>query len=344
MNNNAKNRVTVVGATGYAGLELIKILLHHPHVTISHLAVVAEEVGLCYSDLFPALKGLCDLICVAVDVDEIQHDSDVIFFCLPHTVSMKYIPDFLKGGQMLIDLSADYRLNTPEAYQAAYGIEHTDAGHLSDFVYGLPELNRNQIKTARAVANPGCFPTGIELALKPVLQARLIETTGIIVDSKTGISGGGRAPKPAFHFPECNENLTAYKVAAHQHEPEIEQELTRMAGSAVDIIFVPHLVPLTRGIFSTIYTKLNQPISQTELLTLYQNDYQDEPFVRILSNNQIPQLKNVAHTNFCDIGLKVLDNNLILLSAIDNLIKGASGQAIQNMNIMLDYPETTGLL
>lgn len=344
MKNNAKIRVSVVGATGYAGFELVKILLRHPYVTINRLAVIAEEVGLCYSDIFPALKGLCDLTCTSIDVQEIRHDSDVIFFCLPHTVSMNYVPDFMGNEKLLIDLSADYRLNSVELYQKAYGVAHTDSEHLPDFVYGLPEFNRAKIRSAKTIANPGCFPTGIELALKPVLQAGLIETTAIFVDSKTGISGAGRTPKPAYHFPECNENLTAYKVASHQHEPEIEQELTKIAGSPVDVIFVPHLVPLTRGIFSTIYTKLRQTISQTELLTLYQNDYQAEPFVRVLSNNQIPQLKNVANSNFCDIGLKVIGDHLILLSAIDNLIKGASGQAVQNMNIMLGYPETTGLL
>lgn len=344
MQSNVKIRVTVVGATGYAGYELVKILLRHPYVTLSRLAVVAEEVGLCYSDIFPALKGLCDLNCTSVNAVEIIRDSDVIFFCLPHTVSMRYMPDFLKNGKMLIDLSADYRLNTPAAYKAAYGLDHADAVHLNDFVYGLPEVNRATIKAAQAIANPGCFPTGIQLALIPVLKNSLIATETIFVDSKTGISGGGRAPKPAFHYPECNENLSAYKIGCHQHESEIEQELTKISGQAVDILFVPHLVPVTRGIFSTIYTKLNQSKSEAEIRQLYRDFYREEPFVRICEASSPPQIKNVAYSNFCDIGLKVIGDHLILLSAIDNLIKGASGQAVQNMNIMLNVPETIGLL
>jgi len=340
---NEPIRVSIVGASGYTGFELVKILLRHPQVKIAQLAV-HQNPGIPFSNLYPALKGQCDILCTPIDAPAICAESDVVFFGLPHTTGMAFMPDFLAAGKMIIDLSADYRLNTPEAFKAAYGLDHCDTAHLPDFIYGLPEINRSQIKIAQAVANPGCFPTGIQLALIPALKAGLIATDMIFVDSKTGISGGGKTPKPAFHYPECNENVSAYKIASHQHEPEIEQELTKVAGKPVDIIFVPHLVPITRGIFSTIFTQLNHPVSEAEIRQIYGDFYRNEPFVRVTDADFQPQIKNVANTNFCDIGLKVVGHRLILLSAIDNLIKGASGQAVQNMNIMLGYPETTGLL
>ncbi len=339
----AKIRVSVVGASGYTGYELVKIFTRHPQVEIKYLAV-RQNVGLRFSELYPALRGLCDIKCSAIDVDRIAADSDVIFFGLPHKTSMEIIPKFLASGKKLIDLSADYRLNSAELYKTAYAAEHLDAEHLAQFVYGLPEFNRKKIRSATAVANPGCFPTGVELALMPVLKAGLIRTDAILVDSKTGISGGGKTPKPAFHFPECNENLTAYKVGTHQHEPEMEQELSKMAGEPVDIVFVPHLVPLTRGIYSTIYTELKQPVTSSELQQLYEKFYATEPFVRVMENGKVPEIKHVAYTNFCDIGLKIINGRLILMSAIDNMIKGASGQAVQNMNIMMNLDETAGLL
>ena len=337
-----KIRVSVVGASGYTGFELVRILLKHPDVVITNLAV-RSDVGRPYSELFPALKGRCDLICSTIDVPKITDESDVIFFGLPHKTSMDIIPKFLDSGRKIIDLSADYRLNNEETYKYAYGIDHTDKGHLSEFVYGLPEFNRAKIRQTNTVANPGCFPTGIELALMPVLQTRWINTDSIIVDSKTGISGGGKTLKPAFHFPECNENMAAYKVASHQHEPEIEQELSKMAGKPVDIVFVPHLVPMTRGIYSTIYTELTGPVAIAELQDLYQKQYQNEPFVRVMDTGKIPEINHVTNTNFCDIGLVTSGSRLILISAIDNLIKGASGQAVQNMNVMMGLDETLGL-
>jgi N-acetyl-gamma-glutamyl-phosphate reductase len=340
---NKPIRVSIVGASGYTGFELVKILLRHPQVKIAKLAV-HQNPGAIFSNLYPSLKGLCDVTCSPIETASICAESDVVFFGLPHTTGMALMPDFLATGKKIIDLSADYRLNTPAAFKAAYGLDHCDAAHLTDFIYGLPEINRSKIKTAQAVANPGCFPTGIQLALVPAIKAGLIAPNMIFVDSKTGISGGGKTPKPAFHYPECNENVSAYKIASHQHEPEIEQELTKVAGQAVDIVFVPHLTPLTRGIFSTIYTQLIRPVSEAEIRQIYNDFYRNEPFVRITESDFQPQIKNVAYTNFCDIGLKVVGNCLILLSAIDNLIKGASGQAVQNMNIMLGYPETTGLL
>lgn len=338
-----KIRVSVVGASGYTGYELVKIFMKHHDMEIAHLAVRSQP-GIRFSELYPALKGLCDRRCSPIDVQSICNDSDVIFFGLPHKTSMEMMPEFANSGKKIVDLSADYRLDTAALYKTAYGVDHRDAARLTDFVYGLPEFNRKKIQKANTVANPGCFPTGIELALLPVLEAGLIQPDSIIVDSKTGVSGGGKNPQPAFHFPECNENLTAYKVASHQHEPEIEQELSKIAGAAVDIVFVPHLVPMTRGIFNTIYTELKQSLLQSDLHNLYREYYREEPFVRMLEFDQVPQIKHVAFTNFCDIGLKVSRNRLILMSAIDNLIKGAAGQAVQNMNIMLGLDETAGLL
>lgn len=339
-----KIRVSVVGASGYTGFELVKILLRHPHVIIAHLAVLEEEVGIPFSEIFPALRGRCDLKCSPTDASAIIRDSDAIFFSLPHTISMDVIPEFLSPGKQIIDLSADYRLDSPALYKKTYGVDHLDVEHLTHFVYGLPEFNRTRIKTVNAVANPGCFPTGIELALAPVLKSGWIKTDSIIVDSKTGISGGGKNPQRAYHFPECNENVAAYKVASHQHEPEIEQELTKIAGSPVDIVFVPHLVPLTRGIYNTIYTELTQAVSIQEIYELYKQFYRAETFMRIMDINRIPEIKYVTNTNFCDIGMKICGQRLILMSTIDNLIKGASGQAVQNMNIMLGIDETAGLL
>jgi N-acetyl-gamma-glutamyl-phosphate reductase len=339
----ASVKVSIVGASGYTGFELVKILLRHPAARIAHLAV-REPAGQRFSDLFPALRGLCDLPLSDFSVETIAAESDVIFFGLPHTSSMEWIPRFLPYGKMLIDLSADYRLDDPALYQAAYGHTHLRPDALPRFVYGLPEFNRAAIAASRMVANPGCFPTSVEIALLPALREGLIETGGIIVDSKTGVSGGGKTPKPAFHFPECNENLFAYKVASHQHEPEMEQELGKMAGVPVDILFVPHLAPMTRGIFSTIYARLQAAGSAAALQALYEEAYRDEPFVRVLPPGGVPQTRQLSGSNFCDIGLVVKEKTLILMSALDNLVKGASGQAVQNMNIMLGIDEKTALL
>jgi len=338
-----KYKVSIVGASGYTGFELVKILLRHPQAEIVHLAV-REGIDAPYSNLFPALRGRCDLSCSAIDADRLCGGSEVIFFGLPHKSSMEIIPDFIRPGIKIIDLSADFRLNSAAVYRLAYGSEHRHPEMLSCFVYGLAEFNRHLVRSTETVANPGCFPTGIELALWPVLQKNLIDQQTIIVDSKTGISGGGKTPKPEFHFPDCNENFSAYKVASHQHEPEIEQELCKMAGSPVDILFVPHLAPMTRGIFNTIYARMREPLSQSEVQDLYEEFYRREPFVRILEPGRSPQTAQVSGSNFCDIGLKVHGANLILMSAIDNLIKGASGQAVQNMNIMLGLEETTALI
>lgn len=339
----SKIRAAIVGASGYTGLELVRILGRHPAVELTHLAV-REPAEQKFSDLFPALRGVCDLKLSPLEPERIRSESDVIFFGLPHKNSMEWLPQFLGQGNKIIDLSADFRLDDASLYATAYGTDHLQPGLLGSFVYGLPEFNRRRIAASERIANPGCFPTSVLLALMPLLEQRLISPEGIIVDSKTGVSGGGKAPKPAFHFPEINENLHAYKVAAHQHEPEMEQELGKMAGMPVDIVFVPHLAPMTRGIFSTVYCQLQGPMTEAELQQVLAERYQGEPFVRVLPAGEVPQTRQVSGSNFCDIGLVVKGRTLIIMSAIDNLVKGASGQAVQNMNIMFGLDERAGLM
>ncbi len=340
-----KLRVSILGVNGYTGFELVRMLSSHSDVELKHLAVRQEPLPKI-SDLFPALRGICDLRCSALNIPDIAAESDILFSALPHTVSMSYIPECLSvnPGLKIIDLSADYRLENAAVYEAAYAAKHADAGRLSEFVYGLPEHHRARIAEAQLVANPGCFPTGIQLALMPALKHQLIDVKSIIIDSKTGVSGGGRQPRAAFHFPEINENMHAYKVAEHQHQPEIEQELSRMAEETVETVFVPHLIPVTRGILNTIYVKLKENSAEENLRNIYAEFYDKERFLRILPAGETPRISAVNYSNFCDVAMKLSGQTLILMSAIDNLIKGAAGQAIQNMNIMAALPETRGLL
>ena len=352
-----KVRVSILGVNGYTGYELIRILLRHPNIQLTHLSQRQDPPPLI-SDLHPALRGLCDGVCSLLDMKQIAGDSDLVFSALPHTVSMQLIPELLDHDPSLyiIDLSADYRLHDPRTYKNAYQTEHVDPDRLGDFVYGLPEFNRETIRHARLIANPGCFPTGIQLSLLPLLRAGCIDPDSVIIDSKTGVSGGGRQPKDPFHFPQINENMHAYRPGEHQHEAEIEQQLKDMAGRDVDVVFVPHLIPVTRGILNTVYCRLKpcEKLSgvedtgtaqlEEELRTLFSQYYTDHPFVRILPAGKTPQINHVNYSNFCDIGLKSVGDRLILMSAVDNLIKGASGQAVQNMNLMLGFPETEALL
>jgi N-acetyl-gamma-glutamyl-phosphate reductase len=336
-----KKKISIVGATGYTGLELVKILIKHKNVEIAHLAVRREEKPV-YSELFPELKGVCDIKCSAIDADVICKDSDVIFFALPHGVSMSLMPDFIGKGKKIIDLSSDYRMTDKNVYESAYVREHIDINNLNKFVYGLPEVNKDKIKKADYIANPGCFPTSILLALYPLLKEGLIKSENIIIDSKTGVSGAGRSLNTASLFSECNESVKPYKVACHQHEPEIEQELSLFAEKDIDVIFVPHLISMTRGILSTIYSDLKKQMTVEDVIALYKKYYKHSCFVRISDKGKMPQTKDVSYTNFCDIGFQIKNDKIIIVSAIDNLIKGASGQAVQNMNIMLGFDEKDG--
>ena len=283
-----------------------------------------------------------DLALENVPLPEVAERADYVFCCLPHGASAAAAKELLPLGKKVIDLSADYRLSDPAEYAKWYGLPHIDTANLKDAVYGLPELYRDEIRFAKLIANPGCYPTSAILALAPLLEAGVISADGIIIDSKSGVSGAGRDPKPHLHYPECNENLAAYGVGTHRHMPEIDQVLTDAAGKPVEVIFTPHLIPMDRGILSTSYAIPTGETSTEALLSLYREFYADEPFVRVLSG--LPATKAVSGSNFCDITARVVRSRVVVLSAIDNLIKGASGAAVQNFNLMCGIPETTALL
>jgi len=335
-------KVGVVGATGYAGEEVIKILIKHKLVKITELsAVIDEEEPI--SSIFPAFKGKIDIVCRKPNPEAMARGVDLVFLGLPHKVSMELVPIFMKAGKLIIDLSADYRL-APEVYKIWYGVEHKDKANLPVAVYGLPELYRDAIKKAKLIANPGCYPTSVILGIAPTLKEKVIFTDTIIADSKSGVTGAGRKPDLALAFSEVNENLKAYKVNEHQHKPEITKILSEVAGKAVDVVFTPHLIPMNRGILSTIYLKLNKKLDTKAVVDIYKNFYKGKPFVRIADEGKLPQIRDVVFTNYCDIGLKVTGDTLIVVSCIDNLTKGAAGQAVQNMNIMCGFDETEGLI
>lgn len=337
-------KVAIVGSTGYTGVELLRILIKHPEIEI--VALTSERfAGQKISDIFPSLESHLGLKCQKLDVKEISKMADLVFLALPHTMSMTAAPYFIESGVKVVDLSADYRLKESQIYQKWYKKEHTSKNLLESSVYGLPELYREQIKEADLIANPGCYPTSIILALAPLLKKEIVELGDIIIDSKSGISGAGRKTALDFHFPECNENIKAYGLGTHRHIPEIEQELSELAQGKVIISFVPHLIPTTRGILSTIYAKLCERINSKELIDIYKDFYKDDCFVKICDEGKMPNTKDVLTTNYCSLGLAVNEkaNRVIVVSAIDNLVKGASGQAVQNMNIMCGFEEAMGL-
>ncbi len=337
-------KVAVVGATGYAGEELLKSLIRHPQIEITSLSAKIDKPQKI-SQIFPdSLAAKVDLVCSEPDFSKIVPDCDLAFLALPHRVSMQVAPKFLKAGKKVIDLSADYRLKDAALYEQWYGARHQSPEYLTQAVYGLPEVYREKIKQAKLLANPGCYPTGAILGCLPLLRSGLAQKENIIVDAKSGLSGAGRE-KEAELFPRMQDNFCAYKVDTHQHAPEINQELSNFAGKKLEITFTPHLIPINRGILSTIYIPLKKTLSQEEAEKLYQDFYQQEPYVKVLSHGELPQLKDVAKTNFCHIGLKVspAKKMAIVICAIDNLVKGASGQAVQNMNIMYGFKETEGL-
>lgn len=337
--------VGIVGATGYAGEELISVLLGHPGVRITSLSAKIDKAA-PIADLFPKFKGRLDLICREPDLNEVIAKCEAVFLALPHTVSMLMAPRLLKAGKKVIDLSADYRLSDIKVYKQFYKTEHKDKKLLSMAVYGLPEIYRLKIKKAQLIANPGCYPTAGILALAPSVAAGLIETDSIIIDAKSGVTGAGRKASFDFFFSEINEDFRAYKVNSHQHMPEINQELSKLSGKKVSVTFVPHLLPINRGILATIYVRKRHKDTKTQrhkAMDLYKRFYKNEPFVRIKEEGDFPKLKDVVNTNYCDIGIQEEQGQVIIVAAIDNLLKGASGQAVQNFNIMYGFPEHTGL-
>jgi len=332
-------RVAIIGASGYTGAESIKILLRHSEAELTYLTALPEECG-AVEDIFPQFKGRCDLQIEPLDIDKLSQLADVALCCLPHKVSMGFVPKLLDAGLKVIDFSADYRLKDIAIYEKYY-VKHTDTGNLKHAVFGLPELFREQIKSAKLVANPGCYPTGALLAIAPLLKKGLIETESVIVNAVTGTSGVGMKPSSKFHFPNMNENLFAYGVGNHRHMPEIEQIASDVAGKKVTVLFQPHVGPFDRGILSTVYCQPKKNLSNDELLELYNDFYKAEPFVQV--SKVAPAVKDVAGTNFCHIFVTNVKGRIVCFSAIDNLVKGASGQAIQNMNIVFGLEETLGL-
>lgn len=336
-----KLKAGVVGATGYTGEEIVKLLSRHNEVKITSLTAIIDKPTR-FSDLFPVYKGSVDMICKELDIDEVISSVDVVFLALPHTVSMQFVPKFLKAGKKIIDLSADYRLDA-KTYTDWYKADHTDKRNLSTAIYGLPELYRSKIKQASLIANPGCYPTATILAACPAVEEGIIGGE-MIVDAKSGVTGAGRKASLSLSFGEVDENLKAYKINEHQHMPEMVSILSKVSKGNVKVNFTPHVIPMRRGILSTVYIPLKKRLSNKNILAMYKKYYKDEPFVRIYDSGILPEIKNVVNTNYCDLGLKVTDGLLIVVSCIDNLLKGAAGQAVQNMNIMCGFEEKTGLI
>ena len=336
-------RAAVVGANGYAGAELVRILSGHPDVALT-MITSRQYAGRAFDTIYPSLKNVVRLDCVDNDPQMITDAADAVFLALPHKVSMGMAPALLAAGKRVIDLSADFRFSSQAAYETHYQ-PHTCAHLLQQAVYGLCEVYGDQVKTAQLVGNPGCYPTSVLLPLLPLVTEKLVDPATIIADCKSGVSGAGREATATTHFCHVNESFKAYKVVGHRHTPEIEEKLSLAAGQQVNITFVPHLLPMTRGMESTIYVHLTQGTTATQIAACLASFYQGKPFVRLLGDSHVPDTLHVRGTNFCDIGWK-LDSGggrLILLSTIDNLVKGAAGQAVQNMNIMFALDERAGL-
>jgi N-acetyl-gamma-glutamyl-phosphate reductase len=340
---NKRVRVALIGATGYAGFEAIRWLLRHDKVEITGLYGPENELGPIDS-YFPLLSGLLVMEQELFNPDKIAKTAELALLCVPHKVAMSYVPLLREAGLKVIDWSADYRLADSAVYEKWY-CPHTDLAHLKEAVYGLPELFRDRIVSAGLVANPGCYPTCAALPLAPLLKAGLIEPTGIIVNAISGVSGAGRTPGRKTHYPDRNENFEPYAPGTHRHMPEIEQTLIAATGGEVSLLFVPHLCPMDRGMLCSTYaTPTSAKVKADQLIDVLRQAYRDEPFIRVRGGDVLPATKDVTHTNFCDMTARVAKGKVVLFSALDNLIKGASGQAIQNMNIMFGWDEKTGLI
>ncbi len=335
--------VGIAGASGYTGVELVKLISNHPHARIEAMTS-NQYAGQPFTRIFPSMRGCESLICEELDPEKLAGRIDLVFLALPHKVSMAHAPAFVERGIKVVDLSADFRFTNQAAYEAAYQ-PHSAPGLLKKSVYGLCELYRKEIASADIIGNPGCYPTSILLPLIPLLREGLVEPFGLISDSKSGVSGAGRGLSLTTHFCETNESFSAYKVGNHRHVPEINEQLSTHAGEAVSLTFVPHLVPVTRGMVSTIYGTAKPGTTREKIQAVYDQYYKDEPFVRCLDQGAFPAMSHVRGTNCCDFGFHFEENTgrIILVSAIDNLLKGAAGQAVQNMNILKGLPETQGL-
>ena len=336
-------KVGVIGATGYAGVEILRLLANHSGATVSHITS-ESQTGNYIAELYPHLRKKYDLQLDSLkDVEKICSESDVVFIALPHGHAMKIHKQVQHTNVKIIDLGADYRFKDPKVYEQWYKVEHTDKQ--TEAVYGLAELYREQIKTAKLVANAGCYTTASILALAPLVKNKLVDLKSIIIDAKSGTTGAGRALKLGSHFCEVNENFMAYGVTNHRHTPEIEQALGEIAGQDLVLNFTPHLLPINRGILATCYVNLLPGVTEAAVAKAYNELYQDEYFIRLLGKGGCPAVKQVQTSNFTDIGWQIdkRTNRIIVMSALDNLVKGAAGQAIQNMNIMFGLPEQQGL-
>jgi N-acetyl-gamma-glutamyl-phosphate reductase len=336
-------KVSVIGASGYGGAETVRLLATHPLVQLVHVTAETKK-GAAMSSLYPNLRGFVDQTMIEADLECIGGASDVTIVSLPSGMAMSLVPDLLKQGTKVIDVAADFRLKQAELYPQWYKLTHTAPEYLSEAVYGLSELHRDAIARARLVADPGCYPAAAILALTPLLRAGKVRTQGIVIDAKSGVSGAGRGGGGGFGFSEINENVKAYSVVGHNHTAEIEQELSGIAQATVQVVFTPHLIPMTRGILVTAYAPLASDLSEPDAHALYRQAYAREPFVRVL-DNVLPETKATLGSNFCDVAVKVNQRAgvAIAIAAIDNLGKGAAGQAVQNLNLMCGLPEETGL-
>lgn len=334
--------MAVLGATGYAGVELLRILAQHPRV---RLTVITSQqfVGKRVSEVYPSLVGKCDLVLEEINEEKIASQIDLAFAALPHETSMDVVAELVERGKRVIDLSADFRLRDPNTYGRWYR-SHKAPHLLREAIYGLTEIHRSTIAKARLVANPGCYPTGAVLGLAPLFAAKMVQGT-VLIDAKSGVTGAGRSNAVELSFSEVNENFKAYNVGVHRHTPEIEQELSQIAKRSVPVLFAPHLVPMSRGILSTMYVELKKFLGEERLTKVYRDFYRRDPFIRILSAGSFPQTKEVRGSNDCAIGFRYDSRvrRLVVITAIDNLVKGAAGQAVQNMNLMCGWPEVEGL-
>jgi N-acetyl-gamma-glutamyl-phosphate reductase len=336
-------KVAIYGASGYTGQELMRLLFRHPDVDVT-VVTSRKFKGANVADVFPQFVDVTDLQFSDLPPEEAAAAADFVFLALPHGTSMHFAPIVFQAGKKLIDLSADYRLRNLATYEQWYG-RHASASLIEKAVYGVPELYREAIAKARFVAAPGCYPTSAILGLAPIVKEHLVRTSSIIIDSKSGVSGAGREPQITSLFCEVNEGFKAYKIAQHRHTPEIEQELSLLAGHEVIVSFTPHLVPLNRGILSTIYADLTGDATAAELIELYRRFYAGERFIRLYKAGMFPNISSVRGSNYCDIGIAVdaRTRRVVIVSVIDNLLKGASGIAVQSMNLMCGFPEDAGL-
>ena len=338
-------KIGIVGASGYSGSELLRFLVNHPGELQVALCTSETYAGQCIENVLPNLRGFLSAKFEPLDLDSLKERVDAVVLAVPHKVAMSFAPKILKQGLRVVDFSADYRLEDAETYQAWYHVKHTSTALIPKAVYGLPERYRDCIRSAQLVANPGCYPTSAILAAMPLVAQRVVELDSIIVDSKSGISGAGPKPSENTHYANRESNFIAYNIGVHRHTPEIEQELGAVASEPIRVTFTPHLVPMTRGILSTVYMRLTEEVSTEEAVDMYAAFYENEPFVRVLPPGTYPQTKAVLGSNYCDVGLEVdtRTRRIIAMAAIDNLGKGAAGAVVQNLNLMFGFDETDGL-